>query len=64
MDEAGSALNDATIDLSRVDGRFRLRRRPFPEAVRYALGVAPDLDDGDVLAEIVLLRQKAGELGA
>lgn len=53
-DPAVSALND--------DGRFRLRRRPFPKAVRYALGVAPDLPDGDVLAEIVVLRQRAGEL--
>ena len=35
---------------------MELRRRPFPEAVRYALGLPSDCDDDDVLAELAVVR--------
>lgn len=42
----------------------RLHRRPFPEAVRWALDLPASADDMDVIAEIGLLRFMAGTLPA
>jgi hypothetical protein len=38
-------------------GPGRLRKRPFPAAVRYVLGLPVDADDDTVLAELALLRR-------
>jgi hypothetical protein len=55
IDEASCAYYEDPDNLVPT-GPGRLRRRPFPAAVRYVLGLPEDADDDTVLAELTLLR--------
>lgn len=59
-DPAARTLSDAQTAFDRDNhGRLRSRRRSFGDAVRYLLGLNPETEDGDVLAELAVRKHEA-----